>query len=211
MSASRTRRLIAAVALLVLAFAGLASAETVEDETTYFLAWEGCGAETQTFLSLDAPARNGCGTIGGAPLAEALALSGSPQVRTYASRGGVQGQTLDATRNLVGEIHAHSWSGATGAGVGQVVVNGTLAVRYLPAAGGQARTVSLPFSGDGTATPSARSVRVPFDLDLPDAADRGIVQSVSLDLEIRGAHVDSGVQAGGGLSKLVLPHVVAAP
>lgn len=208
MRISPFRRLVAAVALLVLAMVTVATADTTEETDTYFLNWEGCGAATQTFLSFEPGAVNGCGTAGGAPLAEVLNQAGSPSIRSYATRG-AQGQTIDAARNLTGEIHVHRWTG-TGSGVGQVIVEGEISLVTRAPDATKNVTTRLTFRGEGTATPTAPAFVVPFDLDLADALTGTTLQSMNLDLNIRGVHVNSGVQRGGGFSKINLPHLVTS-
>lgn len=205
-----THRLVLLVAVLALVGqAAGASTDLVPDEQTYYLAWQDCGSGNDTYLSLDVPAANYCAWYG-LPLGEVFHLAGEPYADSYTSQEGTP-FTLDAERNLEGEIHVHAPSGLTGAGLGQVVIEGVISVRVPRPSGTGTQSVTVgSISGEGVATPADDTVAFPVDLDIPDSLDQASVLSITLDLIVRGLSIDSSTEASGGLSKLVIPTLVEA-
>lgn len=198
-------RLAVVLAALVLT-AGAAVADEpplVPAETTYYLAWQDCGSDSDTYLSQDVPPLNYCGWLG-LPLNEVFHVLGDPWVDVYATQDPVA-LRLDADRRIKGEVHVHSATGATGAGIGQVVVEGQLSVRV------DGRTVLLgSFDDSAMATPAQATVAFPWDLEIPAALHERVATSLTLDLVVRGVNADSAVEASGGLSRLVVPTLVDA-
>lgn len=206
----RRRGAVAAAALATALFASTALAATEEDETTFFLRQQGCGSTAEAGrLSVDSgtDSANGCGTIGGIPLDEALhTLGAGARSRDFTTENGVP-LTLDASRDVTGVIATRTWTGFVG-GVGEVVLEVTLTGTHRKP-DGKLATKAL---GGGTfrkaASPTAARVDVPISLDVPAELDGLEFTSLTLNLVTRGANVNAGAQSLNGTSKITLPTLV---
>jgi hypothetical protein len=195
------------IALALVAGTALAdeSPELVPDEQTFYLHWDGCGADSHTYLSILEPeGLNGCGFIGGIPLNTPFALLEEPIIENFTTEDGIPVQ-LDGSGTIDGEVAIHSWTGITGAGAGVVVIEGEL--RGL--AGGQFVTFGT-FEDELVATPGDDYVAAEFSFDVPEELDEATLSSLSLDVSVWGVFIDSGVHATGGLSYLTVPTLVEA-
>jgi hypothetical protein len=193
--------------LTVLALAGTAAIaeppEYEEKPVTFYLNWDDCGADSQTYLDTRFGGLNGCGYIGGVPLNTPFAAIGDPITDSYSTLTRGVPFLLDASKTIDGEIHVHSWTGATGAGIGAVFIDGVLTGIV------DSRIVTLgTFEGEAIATPQDSSVSVAFSFEIADHLDRQTVTSLTLEVSTWGLYVDSGTQAAGGLSKLTVPTLV---
>ena len=209
---TRTLRLLAFTALLVFGLTttgAFAEGEFVASDRTFFLRGEGCGATQEFYLSVKSGADgyDGCGAVGGVPFQEAFHQLDGPAPDTFSSRDGVP-VTLDAARDITGEIRGESWFGSLVPvpGVGQVVVDVT--VHGIDSAN---KTVVIGSVTEDAINDGKGGVQVPFTIDVPDAANQVELKSLSIDVEVRGANYNSGNLGLEGDSKFNLPILLPAP
>lgn len=174
-------------------------------EQTLYAEWVGCGAGAELFLTVVQPTTfNGCGTIGGAPLNTVNNVQGSPALRTFPTRTGDGVPVLlDATEQLTGEASVYSWTGATGAGVGAVIVEATVHGRV------DNQTVTFGTAEETfVATPTEDHLTLDFAFDIDEELNLGSLTSLTLDLNIWGAFADAGIVATGGLTSVTVPILI---
>jgi hypothetical protein len=163
---------------------------------TFFLRGTGCGAETDLWLSSSKGTDDydGCGTIGGLPLNEAL---GGPE--SLSARDGLP-VTLDGSKPIAGVIRAESWTGDGTPGFGQVAVDVAI---FGTTADDEFLTL-----GEGTVTAmntGADGVAVPFSFPVPAEAAGKTLTGLTLDVLVRGANFNSSNLGMSGDSKFDLP------
>jgi hypothetical protein len=201
-------------AVVLLATSG--SAAVVQEDAKLFLRQNGCGtAQEAGRLSLESGAPNkdlndGCGTIGGIPLAEAFRTATGenlPPVTFTTGAGDGVPLILDAAKDVVGQISTRTWTGTPG-GVGEVVVDLELTGTFKNAKG-QNRSETL---GAGTftamAAPTATFHAVPFRFDVPDAFQGVTFNELVLSVATRGANLNASARALNGRSFLTVPTLV---
>lgn len=209
---TRTLRLLACTALLVFGLTttgALAEGELVASDRTFFLRGEGCGATEEFYLSAKSgtDGYDGCGAVGGVPFQEVIHQVDGASPDTFSSRDGVP-VTLDAARDITGEIRGESWFGSLVPvpGVGQVVVDVT--VHGIDSAN---KTVMIGSASEAVINDGKAGVQVPFTIDIPDGQNQVELKSLSIDVEVHGVNYNSGNLGLEGDSKFLLPILVPAP
>lgn len=206
---------LALVGVALTSTAGLAAAaeETSSPLTLHFRNTGTACSPGNPFLSTDKGDGKdiNCGYIGGGlPIGEAFSQAGLAASRTFSTVVPESEQDapptfrLDDAKALTGKVvvQAGSQQGQALPGAGQVRV--VLELTGTTAAGD---TVALG-TGDRTvvATPPARTVDVPFSIDLADSVGEVDLVGVTATLTTRGVHVFHGF-AQMGTSTLTLPVV----
>lgn len=210
---SRTSRLLALGAVLVLGLAGGASGATVEPQTRIFLANEGadCGTGDAPFLTAGARTTDiNCGYIGGGlPFGEVLDRAGASTPRTFGTKATGSGVPLvaDAARDVTGVVTVRpgSQQGVALPGAGQVIADIAMRVRV-----GTKVTDLGAQSLEGTAMGGAAPLKLPFTFDLPATLQGVKVTGVEFDLNVRGVHVFHGFMMLNGNTFLDVPTVAPA-
>lgn len=176
-----------------------ATAEVEPSDTRLFLSADGCGAEQGAgTLSVEQVegTSDGCGTIGGLPLNEAVGAT--PE--TYSTGEEYKPITVSAGK-VVGQVAADSWVGVVG-GVGTVEVD--VAMSGLTA---DDETVDLGSTTvSAPASPTTATVKIPFELAVPADADGAQVVAWSLSVALHGANVNANAQALDGDVFVKLPY-----
>lgn len=194
-----TVRLTTAALLLVGAAAAASASAATPGTQTLFARQEGCGATAEAGR-LDtskgtADGADGCGTLGGLPLNELL--GGAPE--TYSTTEKYKPVVVRAGA-VKGQVAADSWTGSVG-GVGTVEVD--VAMTGLTA---DEETVDLgTVTVRAPASPTTATVKIPFQLSVPDEADGVTVTAWSLSVSLRGQNVNANAQALEGDVFVTLP------
>ncbi len=195
--------------LLTLGLAPAAGATTVKQTRTFHMDNTGTGCGADAVFVLSPTARTGgpnCGYVGGLPFSEVFTQTGDASfgTKSYATTGAGLPIVLDAATDLTGQVRVIHASGTTG--VGQVRIDVTL--RGLTGN----KTVTL-----GTATVTRTlmgelgGVTIPYTMDLADAQQGVSFTKLTLDVNVRGAHANTGYTSTQGDSRFVLPILVQEP
>jgi hypothetical protein len=210
---TRTLRLLASIAALVIgltATGAFAEGELVAGDRAFYLRGEGCGAEEQLYLSTKQgpDGYDGCGTVGGLPINEVNHQRGVQAPKTFTSKDGVPA-TLDATRDITGEIRAESWiaslTEAVG-GVGQVAVEVT--IHGIDSAG---QAVAIGSASESAMVTNEAGTQLPFTIDIPDELNELVLSKLTIDVAIHGANFNQNNLGLEGDSHFTLPILVPAP
>ena len=190
-----------------------ASAATTQTTRTFYLRHDpvdggGCGGAK--YLSTRAGAGEpGCGYIGGLPFNEVLHQLGEPSFDVYATGGDKfpgMPAVLDGAGAIDGSLTVNPYvsAGGPGTGVGQVILD----VR-LSALTSDNKTLIL---GEDTfeklATPAASVITFAYKFDLDDALNGVEIKSLTIETQVRGAHVLHGYHTKNGSSSFKLPILV---
>jgi hypothetical protein len=201
---NRIARLAATVAIVVLS-ATPAVAETAPGgERTFFLRGEGCDTTTDLYLSVSngSDGYDGCGASFGLPLNEVNhQVYGTPADR-FTTRDGVP-VTLDATRDVAGELRAEAWFDEDAPGLGQIVVDIMVHGITTTNAG-----VQLGSTTEEAMNTGVYGVKIPFTLDIPAGLNRLTLKSLSIDVRVRGVNFNSSNLGLDAESKFTLPIVL---
>ena len=182
-----TVRLLAALfALAVLAPAAMANPVYDKIEDTFYLRGEGCGATENLYLD-DRSAvdeYDGCGTIGGLPVNEAIGAEDSlSTTKAY-------DLILDGDGQVEVVIRVESWVGDGFPGAGQSVVDVSLSAHPIATGGTFTPPVTL---GSGTSeilVAGQDNATHTFTFDIPDTAHETHVSGFTLKVSVRGANVN---------------------
>ena len=190
-------------------FAGVASAtdapKTSATSSTFFLRQEGCGttAEPGRLEPKDSgDGATGCGTIGGIPIGEAEAQTGSTAADgdTFSTIGKGLPIKLDGTKKITGQLAAESWIGA-GVGAGTVSFEVALAGTDAKGKGVDFGTTSV----SGSITPGENVILVPFELAVPAAAVGTPMKSFTLSVLQHGSNLGFSAKHLDGDAYVVFP------
>lgn len=200
--ATRALRLaIAAASLGSLALISQANA-AAPLTSKFYLRANGCGA-TQEAGRLDpksgADTSDGCGTIGGLPVDEAIARAEGAVFDDYdTGKAGIPVK-LDSTRKVTGQISVASWFGAGGAG--EIAVDLVLTARTTAG-----KTIDF---GTVTVTKTTASadavVSFPFTFNVPASGKNATLSHITLSVAQRGANIGYSGKSLNGTSYLVMP------
>lgn len=213
MSTRPMPRLLAVLALvLTLGVVGASAEEPAAPATRLYLRNDGGGCPGFPFLSQTAGTEDvNCGYIHGLPFGEIYrATDADTNKRSYMTMPEEGTYALDAARDIAGQItvlngrpHAAS---PVRTGVGEVIVD-----LVLTAEAADGSTLSLgTTSVKGTAQPGTDNVVLPFTFDLDPALGQPALESLTLQTDVRGAHVYSGYTRANDASWFDVP-VVPAP
>lgn len=200
-----------AIAAMALVIPGLAGAETTleQSEQRFYMRNDGTACPGNPFLSTEAgEGEVGCGFVGGAPIGE-LNRTGVSNlgngIRTYDTFGTVPLQTVDATRDVTGNVRVVSTSQTNRMAVGQVRVDVTVSGRRTT----NAQVVLGSHSSEQIVNPTnSAEIDFPFSIDTPDDLDGTQLKDVTVTVEIRGWHILTGYHRLNGESWMELPTLV---
>jgi hypothetical protein len=189
--------------------AGVASAtdapKTSAKSATFFLRQEGCGttAEAGRLEPKDSgDGATGCGAIGGVPIGEAEAQTGSTAADgdTYSTIGKGLPIKLDASKKVTGQLAAESWIGS-GAGAGTVSFD--VALAGIDKAGKSFDFGTTTVSG--SIAPGENVILVPFELAVPAGAGRAPMKSFTLSVLQHGMNLGFSAKHLDGDAYVVFP------
>lgn len=203
----RTLLLPAILSMLLFAAVSPAGADTVYEPTEdqFFLSNTGTACGANAVYQLTTTPRSGgpnCGYIGGLPFGEIFTTSGAASsTNTYTASEGVP-LRLDGSRDGSGQITILHAQGTTG--VGQIVIDITL--RGKAAGSNTTKTIASTQVNEITAGDMGRSTFT-FDLDIPDTDVD--YTTLSMDVNVRGIHANTGYTSSQGDSNFTLPTLTA--
>ncbi len=194
--------------LATLALSPAAGATTVQETRIFYMDNTGtaCGADANFVLG--ASARTGgpnCGYVGGLPFGEVFAQSGDTAFGTKSYISGAAGLpvTVDASKDVAGQVRIIHSGGTTG--VGQVRID--VELRGLNATTN--KTVSLgSASVTRTLMGDLAGVTIPYSINTPDALQGVTFSKLTLDVNVRGVHANTGYTSTQGDSNFTLPILV---
>ena len=208
MSRSSLAALLLAVAALVSALP--ASAATTPTTTRLFMRADGDACPGEKYLGLKAGANEPrCGYQAGAPFREA-SLAGAPvaaDATDFTTRSPFAA-TLDAARDVTGNVRVYSWSQTQRAAVGELRVDVAVVGVTLS---GQTVTLGTASSKQTINPTNSAMVSFPFTIPVDDALAGTQLKSVTTTVDIRGAHLFSGYHQLNGESFVDLPTLVEDP
>jgi hypothetical protein len=190
-------------------FAGVASAtdapKTSATSSTFYLRQEGCGttAEAGRLEPKDGgDGATGCGTIGGIPVGEVEAQSGSTAADgdEYSTIGKGLPIKLDGSKKVTGQLAAESWVG-NGVGAGTVSFEVALSGVDTKGKGVDFGTTSV----SGSITPGQNVILVPFELAVPAAAVGTPMKAFTLSVLMHGGNIGFSAKHLDGDSYVVFP------
>jgi hypothetical protein len=171
------------------------------DETTFFLRRGACASgDDDARLSREpggASEVNGCAFLA-QPANEVLIATDQGLTTTYAAEAGSLPVTLDATRDIAGNIRLTR-------GVGLVTVEATLTGTLAPGGAKVLGTRTTTYNGTLLGTQDVR-----FDVPVDDAFNKADVTALSLSIRLRGVNGQAGVDNRNGVSFLTLPTYTAS-
>lgn len=172
----------------------------VPESRTFYLRGSGCGATEAFWLSVESGTDeyDGCGTIGGLPVNEVIYQLGGG-ANTFSAQDGVPA-ILDASKDVTGTIRAESWTGDGTPGVGQVVVEVSLA-----GADAEGNSVTIGTDTLEATNTGADGVQLPFTFNIADALDKVALTELALSVEVHGVNQNSSNLGLSGDSKFTLP------
>lgn len=181
--------------------------KTSTTSKTLYLSQNGCGSTAEAGRleeKVQSDSADGCGTIGGVPLAEVEAADESdfgPLGEDFTTTVKLKPIKLNSSKSIVGQLGAGSWAGNGTGGVGTVTFD--VRLTGVTTAGKAVELGSVQASAP--AAPGQDTVDVPFTLPAPSSASGVVLKALTLTVFQRGQNVGMSARRLNGESYVVIP------